>query len=161
MSRPAQVALSLLLLLATSSCSVIHILLAVVRDGAVHLVARDEKVARSPVCLYNLELIDENRTVMWSIATPRTDGGAAACVTQGFPIAYGRAPSGTDTLVAARPLEDRKLYVIRAWMHAEGKLGPSWGGAFRYGADPPAARTIEYGSREHARLMKRLNPGAR
>lgn len=161
MSRPAQVALSLLLLFATTSCSVTHILLAVVRDGAVHLVARDEKVARSPICLYDLELIDEDRTIMWSIATPRTQGAAAACVTQSFPIEYGRAPSGTDTLVPARPLEDGKLYVVRAWMQAEGKLGPSWGGAFRYAADPPAARNIEHGSREHARLMKRLNPAAR
>jgi hypothetical protein len=161
MSRSVKVALSLLLLLATSSCSVIHIVLAVVRDGNVHLVARDEKVARSPICLYDLQLIDENRTMMWSIATPRTEAGAAACVTQSFPIAYGRAPSGTDTLVAAKPLEDGKLYVIRAWMQSERKLGPSWGGAFRYSADPPAARNIEYGSREHARLMKRLNPGAR
>lgn len=161
MSRPVKVAVSLLLLFATSSCSVIHILLAVVRDGNVHLVARDEKIARSPICLYDLELIDENRTMMWSIATPRTEGGAAACVTQSFPLVYGRAPAGTDTLVAAKPLEDGKLYVIRAWIHSERKLGPSWGGAFRYGADPPAARNIEYGSREHVRLMKRLNPGAR
>jgi hypothetical protein len=150
MSRPAKVALSLLLLLATSSCSVTHILLAVVRDGAVHLVAKDEKVARSPICLYDLQLIDENQTTMWSIATPRTEGGAAACVTQNFPLIYGRAPSGTDTLVEARPLEDGRLYVIRAWMHSEGKLGPRGGGAFHYTADPPAARNIEYGSREHA-----------
>jgi hypothetical protein len=161
MSRPVQVALSLVLLLATASCSVTHILLAVVRDGTILFVARNDKAGRAPICLYDLELIDENRTTMWSIAAPRTEAGGATCVTQSFPLVYGRAPAGTDTLMAARSLEEGRLYVIRAWIRSEAQLGPSWGGAFRYAADPPAARNIEYGSREHVRLMKRLNPGAR
>lgn len=159
MPRPLRLLLPLFLLFAASSCSVTHVLLAVVVDGSVTFVPRNDKAAAS--CLYDLELVDEDRNVIWRIAAPQAGAERRSCAAFDFPLVYGRAPSGVDTLVGAGPLEDGRLYVVRGGIDFEGRLGGNSAGAFRYRVSPPAAENVEPGSREHVRLLRRINPTAR
>lgn len=163
MPRPLRLILPLLLLLATASCSVIHVLLATVADGTVSFVPRNARAAAARSCAHDLELLDEDGKVFWRVAAAQ--GGSAGprpCAAFAFPLAYGRAPSGMETLVGPEPLEDGRLYVVRAAIAFEGRLGTYSGAAFRYRAGPPpAVENVRYGSREHGRLMRRLGPAAR
>lgn len=153
MYRSLRLAAPLLLLFATSSCSVIRIVEALVVDGALTFVAANPKTAELPYCLMDFELIDEDRTVMWEIRSSERIAEGGTCVSD-LPLVYGRAPAGAETLVAPKPLVGGRNYVIQGWK------GGQLGGAFHYRADPPAARNIKYGSREANRLMKRIRPDA-
>ena len=159
MSLTVRCALPLLLLLFNASCSVSHILLAVVANGAVTFVPKSAATAQ---CLYNLEMVDEDRTTVWRIvAASRANAERRTCAAFNFPLVYGRAPPAVETVVPPAPLQDGRGYLVRASISYEGQLGGNSAAAFRYAANPPTVQNIDHGSGEHLRLLSRVSPIAR
>ncbi|MGA9580802.1 MAG: hypothetical protein WBR13_02400 [Allosphingosinicella sp.] len=83
----------------------------VVRAGfvgkALAFVAADSGDSGSSLCWSEGTVVDDALRPVWRFAGPRTGqcGGL-------FPIFYGRAPRGAETVTAASPLEPGRLYLF-------------------------------------------------
>jgi hypothetical protein len=105
-------------LLILARCSYSYPVEAVFIRGKLHFRVNDKLNG----CLNNFQVVSESGEVMWAIegkfrASPCDDS---------FPLAYGIAPAGLSSRVAAKPLKAGFRYNV------EGSDGARYYGAFRY-----------------------------
>lgn len=118
MRRTSFAWLSLALILA--GCSYHYDLRAVVLNGKIAFVPRDEK---STGCISDFNVTTETGEVVWEL-----DAGRylpPPCVNR-FPIVYGSVPQGMVEKVPAKPLRAGMLYKVEGWD------GDTYSGAFHF-----------------------------
>ena len=109
--------------LALSGCTADYPLRAFFKDGKLYFdgAGKDWFLGRTGVCPEYFSVQTQSGETVWRI---ETDLYPSKC--KFFPVAYGIAPKGWNTVVPVKPLKSGELYVMK------GQGGDAYHGAFRY-----------------------------
>lgn len=109
--------------LSLAGCSADYPLKAFFKDSKLYFdgAERDWFFGRTGFCPEYFSVQSQSGETVWRI---ETDLYPSDCTL--FPVAYGIAPKGWETVVPAKPLKSGELYVLK------GEGGDRYHGAFRY-----------------------------
>lgn len=109
--------------LSLAGCSADYPLKAFFKDGKLYFdgAERDWFFGRTGFCPEYFSVQSQSGETVWRI---ETDLYPSDCKL--FPVAYGIAPKGWETVVPVKPLKSGELYVLK------GEGGDRYHGAFRY-----------------------------